>query len=301
MVQNAVELSDVSYQVPQGFFLKSKTIVRDISFFIPKGESMGLIGPNGAGKTTTIKLCTGILTPKTGKAFIDGQPCRLKSARAKLGLLTENQYIPGHLKVNEWLFFLGRLSGMAGQGLKQAVQLNMERFHLDTLADRTILGLSKGQVQRLGFAQAFLHNPAILVLDEPMSGMDPLWRSRLHDILLDYKKQGNSLLFSSHIMSDVLQLSDRITVIKNGTVSWQGTMNDIHRNITRYEAVVHGSDMKIFDHIEGRIQVEAQPDGSHKILADKAAKDRIIELVSGQQLSLASLTPVYPAIEDIFK
>ncbi len=300
MVQNAVELINVSYQVPQGFFLKSKTIVNDISFCIPKGESMGLIGPNGAGKTTTIKLCTGILSPKSGKALINGQPCGLKSARTRLGLLTENQYVPGHLKVKEWLNFLGRLSGMSGQGLKQAVQLNMEKFHLDTMADRTISGLSKGQVQRVGFAQAFLHNPAILVLDEPMSGMDPLWRSRLHDILLDYKKQGNSLLFSSHIMSDVLQLSDRITVIKNGAVSWQGAMDDIHRNITRYEAVVHGPDMTILDRLDG-IRTEAQPDGSHKLTVDMAAKDKLIELVSRQRLSLASLTPVYPAIEDIFK
>ena len=219
----SIVLNNVSYAVRQGFFLQPKQIIKNLSFVIPKGVSFGLIGSNGAGKTTTIKLCTGIISPDFGEVLINGRPLNSDhDNRHAVGLLTENQYIPQYLTVTEWLSFLGTLSGLSKHELNESMSTQLSQFDLTSLADRKINSLSKGQVQRVGFAQAFLNTPQILFLDEPMSGLDPAWRAKIHSILLSFKKSGGTLLFSSHVISDVLQLSDMIAVINCGQIKLAG-------------------------------------------------------------------------------
>lgn len=168
-------------------------LVNDLGFSLETGRSLGFIGPNGAGKTTTIKLCTGILKPERGDVLIQGKSVSRKESKCRIGLLTEFQYAPPFLTVTEWLKTLGLLSGISSHKIQRTLPGILEEFELTSLADSQMNTLSKGQAQRTGFAQAFLNHPDILFLDEPMSGMDPLWRSKIHDRLVKFKREGGTL------------------------------------------------------------------------------------------------------------
>ncbi|MDD9304599.1 MAG: ABC transporter ATP-binding protein [Desulfobacter sp.] len=260
---------------------------------------MGFLGPNGAGKTTTIKLCAGIINPNSGTILIHGKPVNNAFSRKKIGLLTENQYFPPHLTVKEWLSLLGRISGLSGRTLKEAMDWVLALFDLVKLGDSRIHTLSKGQAQRAGFAQALIHKPEILLLDEPMSGMDPSWRSRIQEILIAYKNRGGTLLFSSHILSDLARLSDHLTFITGGQIKWQGSANEVSDTKTMYEIIFRS------DNIEKIIQMipdsyKAQPDGSFRIILESEKKNIILKLAVEKSLSLSSITPLYPGLEELF-
>lgn len=280
--------------------MKPLKIVEHLDISIAKSSSMGLIGPNGAGKTTTIKLCAGIIRPQSGSVFLNGLPVSQSRARANIGLLTENQYIPPYLTLREWLEMLGSFSGISKQTIKKKVNEILGQFELIPMADSLVHTLSKGQVQRAGFAQAFLHEPEILILDEPMSGMDPVWRSRIQDLLMAYKNKGGTLLFSSHIMSDVLRLSDKIMVIGSGKVKWQGSLNQLMVSNPQFQVIFHTDNIK---DLLKRLKLQnpkQQPDGSYLMVLDARNKDEVIRFSLNNHMELLSLTPVYPSIEALF-
>lgn len=292
-----IELTNVGYTVSQGAFKPVIPVVKKMNLMIEQGVSMGFIGKNGAGKTTTFKLCTGIITPTTGTVRFNGQETMTREFQNRIGFLTENQYFPQHLTVLEWIRTLGRLSGLQPRHLKKRINVILALLDLETLSDRRILTLSKGQTQRIGFAQAMLHEPDILVLDEPMTGMDPLWRSRIQTILLEFKHKGGTLLFSSHVMSDVLRLSDALTVIDNGAIKWQGKMKDIIESTAKYKAIISCSDL---EPIEANIKydlLEAQPDGSYVIHFPADQKKKLMAISIETSVSIESLIPLFPDIE----
>ncbi len=297
---NAIEFVNVSYSINTDFFMKPLVLLKNLNLSIPKGISVGFIGPNGAGKTTTIKLCAGITQPHSGQVLINGEPAWKSSAKKTIGLLTENQYIPPHLTVKEWLEMLGNMSGLNKKVINQRVSKVLDQFDLQKMANNRIHTFSKGQTQRAGFAQAFLHEPDILILDEPMSGMDPVWRSRIHDLLIEFKKEGKTLFFSSHVMSDILRLSDRIILIDSGSIKWQGTMNDISKSDIRYQVICHTVDLERIHQYVDYCDCEFQPDGSYRFLINHKDKKTILKMATDGYLTLSSLTPAYPSIEEIF-
>jgi len=190
--------------------------LKGISLALNSGEIFGFLGPNGAGKSTTIKILMGLIRPTAGSAQIEGIDCRLDKARDHVGYLPENPAFYDFLSAEEYLRFVGRVFAMSGHDLEDAI---INKLHLLELWDarrRPIRSYSKGMVQRLGLAQALLHDPAVYILDEPMSGLDPLGRALVKNIILDLRSRGKTVFFSTHITSDVESVCDRVGIILNG-------------------------------------------------------------------------------------
>lgn len=202
--------------------------------------------------------------------------------------------------MKEWVKMLGELSGLAGDLLKKRVQTVLEMVDLVDKSDALMRTLSKGQLQRAGIAQAFLHEPRILLLDEPMSGLDPFWRYRIQHMLSDYAKKGNTILFSSHIVSDVIQLSNQLAVMVSGKITWQGPIKEIPSINKGLRVVIHTSAP---DQLKEKIaydRLELQQDGSFILIVPPDQKRTLLALASSGLIDIESVNPLYLSIEEIF-
>jgi len=188
----------------------------DLNLTVEQGEVFGFLGPNGAGKSTTIKILTGQIAPTKGLALINGVPVTNPSARSSLGYLPENPAFYQFLTAEEYLFFVGRIQQMDASAIRAAAQRVLGLLELDHAARRPVKGYSKGMVQRLGLAQALLHDPDLLIFDEPMSGLDPVGRALVKKIIKQLKQEGKTVFFSTHITTDVEEVCDRVAVLVNG-------------------------------------------------------------------------------------
>jgi len=298
-MKTILEWNNVTFDVRHGFWLNSKIILERINLKIPEGTVMGLVGPNGAGKTTTIKLGAGLLRAKKGQVFIQGRLATDTGARSGLGLLTETQYIYPHLRLEEWLIMLARLSGLKGKKQTHRVNQVLELMELTDRANQMMRTLSKGQVQRAGLAQALLHEPAILLLDEPMSGLDPYWRFRVQNILLDFKTSGGTILFSSHILSDVERLSDQVALIEGGRLRWTGCLADLHRKIKGYEVICRVNQQEILKNLVSERKIARQPDGGWLLSIQKDQKEELMRVASDGKIIIESLHPIREEIEEV--
>jgi len=216
--------ADVSYTY-RGDWLQRIQALRGVSFAVPRGSAFGFLGANGAGKSTSIKLLTGLLSGHRGGIRLFGETIGPPALRRRIGYLPEHPYFYERLKVGEYLTYLGRLSGVDRTTLGGEVERVLELLDLAGLRDRQLGSFSKGMRQRFGLAQAIVHQPELLVLDEPFSGLDPLWRARFRAVLAAERKRGATLFFSSHILSDVEDLCDHYAVIDHGRILESGPLD----------------------------------------------------------------------------
>jgi ABC-2 type transport system ATP-binding protein len=193
--------------------------LEDLDLEVRRGEVMGYLGPNGAGKTTTLKLLTGLHKPTRGAAWVFGVPVDETRSRRSIGFLPEQPYFYDHLSGGEYLELAGRLSGLRGREAGEMARRWMGRVGLQGAGSRRLRKYSKGMLQRLGLAAALIHAPDLLILDEPMSGLDPLGRRDVRDLLLEQRERGVTVLFSSHILPDVEMLCDRVAIVINGRLT----------------------------------------------------------------------------------
>jgi ABC-2 type transport system ATP-binding protein len=201
----------------------------DLDLEVRRGEVLGYVGPNGSGKTTTLKLLIGLLHPDRGEAEVLGTPLADRGWRHKVGYLPENPYLYDYLTPAEYLDYAGRLFGMAkGQRRARAQEL-ISLVGLEGSADVQMRRFSKGMVQRVGLAQALINDPEFLLLDEPMSGLDPLGRRLVRDLILDQRRAGKTVLFSTHILSDAEALCDRVAVLRGGRLLRVGALGEMLR------------------------------------------------------------------------
>ena len=212
---NAIEISRLS-KTFRGKKFATVEALRNVSLAIKPGEVFGFLGPNGAGKSTTIKILTGQIRPASGETRILDIPSADPAARRQIGYLPENPAFYDFLSAREYLNFVGRAFAMRPEELAGATVRVLRLLDLDKAADRPIRGFSKGMVQRLGLAQALLHDPQVYILDEPMSGLDPMGRALVKEIIRDLKRQGKTVFFSTHITADIEALCDRIGIIVKG-------------------------------------------------------------------------------------
>jgi ABC-2 type transport system ATP-binding protein len=201
--------------------------VRDISFDVFQGESFGFLGPNGAGKTTTIKCIMGLVHKTSGRIFYDGSPLDSHQAHASMGYLPELPYFYEHLTVAETLDFFAALHNISGHDRKIRISEVLEQVGLNGREKSPVRALSKGLQQRLGFAQAMINQPRMLFLDEPFSGLDPVGRREMRQLILELNNQGTTIFMSSHILSDVEEICDRVAIMAQGTLKASFYLRDI--------------------------------------------------------------------------
>jgi ABC-2 type transport system ATP-binding protein len=293
-----VELKDVAKSFRVGFRRKRVDAVRQVDFSVNEGEIFGVIGPNGAGKTTTIKMITGLVTPERGTVKVHGISASEVRSREDMGYLPENPYFYEHLTAREMLRFYGQLFGMGGKALEKRAAELIERVGLTEAADRPLKRYSKGMRQRAGIAQALINDPRLVILDEPQSGLDPAGRKEVRDLIFGLREEGKTVLFASHILSDVEAICDRVAVLHLGVLKGVGSVQELTSDATiRYEIRVSGFDTKAFDY--ARTLRESVEDVLIEV-DSPAQRDEVLKAVLNAGGTVQSVTPHKESLEDIF-
>jgi ABC-2 type transport system ATP-binding protein len=276
--------------------------VRGVSFDVREGEIFGFLGPNGAGKTTTIKMLTGLIAPTRGGATIFGERAPSPHAMARVGFLPENPYVYPYLTPREFVSMCGRLSGVASKHLPERVAKVIERVGVTYAIDRAVRALSKGMLQRVGLAAALVHEPELLILDEPMSGLDPVGRKEVRDLIVEEKKAGRTVFFSSHILSDVEMLCDRVCILKKGEVVVAGAIRDLLGSGTRRSEIAIGGASPAVRESIAAMGHAPQDMGELLVLevdGETAVKDVVLCALEGGA-RLESVVPKRETLEDLF-
>jgi ABC-2 type transport system ATP-binding protein len=254
-----IEVAGLNKTFRHGFFMRRVRAVKGITFQVEPGEIFGFLGPNGAGKTTTIKMLTALIAPTSGIARVFGHDVPSREAMRKVGFLPENPYVYPFLTPREFVEMCGRLSGLGGSNLRKRAAECLERVGITYAAERQVRRLSKGMLQRAGLAAALVAEPDLLILDEPMSGLDPVGRKEVRDLILEERKRGKTIFFSTHILSDVETLCDRVVILRQGEVVVSGKVRDLLRaEVRKTDVILEGASSEL----ENKIAAEGL--GGHR-------------------------------------
>src|SRR6185369_7415844 len=235
-----------------GLLRKRVAAVRGVSFEVESGDIFGFLGPNGAGKTTTIKMLTGLIAPTGGSATIFGEPVPSPRAMRRVGFLPENPYIYPYLTPTEFVELCARLSGLSSGAARARARTVLDQVGILYAADRPVGRLSKGMLQRTGLAAALVADPELLILDEPMSGLDPVGRKEVRDLIVEERRRGRTIFFSTHILNDVESLCDRVTILRRGQVVVSGWLDALlRRDARRTEITLAGEYASLRASLEG--------------------------------------------------
>jgi ABC-2 type transport system ATP-binding protein len=223
----------------QGFWRRRVEAVKDVSFEVRTGHIYGFLGPNGAGKTTIIKMLTGLIAPTSGTATVFGEPIPRPRAMRRVGFLPENPYVYPYLTPREFVEMCARLSGLSLRASRQRTEEVLDQVGVLYAADRPVQRLSKGMLQRTGLGAALVADPELLILDEPMSGLDPVGRKEVRDLILKERDRGRTVFFSTHILSDVEMICDHVTILRKGEVVVTGELAELlRRDVQRTDVTV---------------------------------------------------------------
>ncbi len=276
--------------------------VEDLNLEVARGEVMGCLGPNGAGKTTTLKLLTGLLKPTRGSAWLLGEPTSSRESRRRLGFLPEQPYFYEYLNGIEYLEFVGQLSGLQGQDAHERARRWLGRVGLGERPNLILRKYSKGMLQRLGLAAALMHDPELLILDEPMSGLDPFGRREVRDLIIEQRKRGTTVLFSSHILPDVETLCDRVAIIMAGRLTRLATVGEIVGG-TRQRVEIRCAGTTLLEIVPELRDVLERYDQSHEtlfLLDDDSRLDEVIGWMLRSGARIRAVTPQRTSLEDLF-
>ena len=289
-----------------GFLRKKVEAVRGVSFEVRPGEIFGVLGPNGAGKTTTIKMLLGLIFPTKGTLSLFGEARPSPAVMKRLGYLPENPYVYQYLKPHEFLDLCGRLCGIPASERKKKSDAILERVGLAHAVDRPIGRFSKGMTQRIGLAQALLHDPELLILDEPMSGLDPIGRKQVRDLIVEERKRGKTILFTSHILSDVELLCDRVAIFHRGKVTAYGALSELLKpEVRRTEVELEGTSDALVRELEGLGAGIAREEGRRTarvrvtMPGEEGAK-RVLALALAQDARIVEVHESRETLEDLF-
>ena len=286
-----------------GFWGKKVTAVDGINLEVRPGEVFGFLGPNGAGKTTTLKMLMGLIYPTRGQAWLFGRALGDPQTKARLGFLPESPYFYDYLTSREFLGFYGHLFGLWGAGLDKRIEELLDLVGMTHAKDLQLRKFSKGMLQRVGVAQALINDPELVVLDEPMSGLDPIGRKEVRDLILRLKESGKTVLFSSHILHDAEVLCDRVAMILKGRLVACGRVNDLldqgaHHQV---ELIVDRLTPEGLDHLRPLTdKVVMQGDRMLVVLKSQQQVAGALEIIRAAKASLVSLNPQKGSLEDLF-
>jgi ABC-2 type transport system ATP-binding protein len=235
----AIDVRDLTKTYRTPFARKKVEALRGVTFGVERGHIFGFVGPNGAGKTTLIRTLMGLIRPSGGSATLLGHPLGSRAARFKIGFLPESPYFYDYLDVAELCDLAGRLFGIAPAARKKRADELIERVGLGRARGQSLKKFSKGMLQRAGLAQALMNDPELVVLDEPMSGLDPIGRKEVRDLILELRDHGKTVFFSTHILSDVEAITDRVAIIARGQLQAHGTPAElVSRSLQGVDVIV---------------------------------------------------------------
>ncbi len=296
----AIEILGLEKIYSVGFWRKRpKRALKPLQLTVDEGEIFGFLGPNGAGKTTTLKMLMGLVYPTSGSARILGMEIGDPRMKAQIGFLPEQPYFYDYLTARELLEYYGRLSGVGSADRSKKVDAILERVGLRDSANVQLRKFSKGMLQRVGIAQAVLHDPRVVFLDEPMSGLDPIGRREVRDLIEQLKQEGKTVFFSTHILSDAEALCDRVAIINLGELRRVGSVSELTANVRgKVELVWHGT---VIPAGMQQLGAECHVTGETvRAIVPEANQDAALDAVRRQPLRLISFTPVRTSLEDYF-
>ncbi len=285
-----------------GFFMKRVDAVRDASFTVKRGEIFGLLGPNGAGKTTTLKIMMSLIRPTRGRIEVFGMTVPDRRIYRRLGFLPENPYFYEYLDPTEFLLFAGSLFSIPRAERAERASRLLAKVGLLDASRLPLRKFSKGMLQRLGIAQALINDPELLVLDEPMSGLDPIGRRDVRNLILELREAGKTILFSSHILSDVEMICDRVAIVNRGKVTSEGSLASLLRPEVR-RTVIEAEDVP--DDVAGAIAGLCLSTSRHGQVLQMEVEgdahvDEIIDRIRAGGGRVVSVVPHRETLEDIF-
>jgi ABC-2 type transport system ATP-binding protein len=300
----AIETEDLSKDFLVGFWRPRPYRALDrLTLSVDEGEVFGFLGPNGAGKSTTLKLLMQLLYPTSGTARILGRPAGDLLVRQRIGFLPENPYFYDHLTAEELLSYFARLFGMRGSDVARRVSGVLDDVGIGSERRLRLRQYSKGMIQRVGLAQALLNEPEVVFLDEPMSGLDPLGRRHVRQIMLRLRDRGCTVFFSSHILSDAEALCSRVAILAQGRMIASGRMSEILAfELRGWELVVSNLSDELRASVEPRVRgITALAHGRFTIdLPAEESPDRLIHELGSRGAQVISLNPVRETLEDYF-
>ena len=297
---HAIEIVGLEKTYSVGFWRKRpKCALKPLHLNVEEGEIFGFLGPNGAGKTTTLKMLMGLVFPTGGSARILGLDMNDPAVKAQIGFLPEQPYFYDYLTAQELLDYYGRLSGVVGKDLSERVRKVLGRVGLPDVAGVQLRKFSKGMLQRVGIAQAILHEPKVVFFDEPMSGLDPMGRREVRDLMEQLKQEGKTVFFSTHILSDAEALCDRVAVIHLGELRAIGAVAELTSGVRgKVELVWEGTSVPAsIKALGGECVVTG--DTVRAVLPEES-QDLAIDALRREKLRLVSMVPVRTTLEQYF-
>jgi ABC-2 type transport system ATP-binding protein len=283
------------------FGTRCVTALDGVDLAVGPGEVFGLLGPNGAGKTTAVKILLGLTRPTRGSAHLFGIPVADPESRRRVGYLPEGHRFPGYLTARQTLSIFGRMSGMGRAAVKSRIPELLERVRLSGWGDVKVRKFSKGMTQRLGLAAALVHDPEVLLLDEPTDGVDPVGRREIRDLLRGEAERGRAILLNSHLLSEIELTCDRVAVLRRGKVAAEGRIADLTAQGSRYKMAASPLDDSLVDAFrESGASVERV--NGHLVIGtrDLAHVNSLVDTLRARGAMLAELAPVRSTLEDVF-
>jgi ABC-2 type transport system ATP-binding protein len=296
----ALQISGLEKSYAVGFWRKTlKPALQPLHLTIAEGETFGFLGPNGAGKTTTLKLLMGIVSPTSGSAQILGHHFLDPEVKRQIGFLPEQPYFYDYLSAPELLDYYAELSGVSGAERRKRIPTLLEQVGLADVGKKQLRNFSKGMLQRVGIAQAIIHNPRIIFLDEPMSGLDPAGRREIRELIQRLKDEGKTVFFSTHILSDAEALCDRVAVIHKGELRGIGVVEDLKSKTTdKAEVVWHGA--HALESVS-RLLLEKRVTGEAvRAVVSSKDLDLVLEKLRQAHARVISLAHLHGSLEDYF-
>jgi len=299
-----VEIDNLTKDYEVGFWRKRKVRALDgLSLAVEQGQIFGFLGANGAGKTTTLKLLMRLIYPTGGAARILGRDIADVRMHARIGYLPENPYFYDYLTAREFLNYCGELFGLNSNTRKRQTEDLLSQVNLESKSwDRQLRKFSKGMLQRVGLAQALVNDPEIVFLDEPMSGLDPVGRREVRDLIASLRTQGKTVFMCSHILSDIEVLCDSVAILKQGRLAHAGSLEELRaRASNQIEIIASGADeAKLKQHLGGNAAVTTTAGGLRIEVSDEQEVDAVLAALRQANGKLVSVQPVRQSLEELF-
>ena len=297
-----LEIEKVDQSFRSGFWMKQIQVLHSVSLKVPEKSISGFLGANGAGKTTLIHLIAGLRKPVRGQIRVMGYQATTTEARACLGYLPERPYFYEHLTGEGLLEYFGALSGMKRLRVRERITEVLAVVRMSEARQVELKNYSKGMLQRIGIAQALLHDPQFLVLDEPMSGLDPLGRKEIRELMIQLASEGRSIFFSTHFIPDVESLCDRVVLIQKGKIIGAGPIREfIGDQGVQTEIIFSNLSLDRAKSLAVFATLRELPDSLRGVLDEKENSDQVLMKLLQSGAKIHSVSPLRPSLESFFE